>query len=112
MISPNYLAELPGELLAELFGLALVRLARARDAPGIVFLLGLGNAVERGLVGFFVHLRLLGVGALVTALMVPTTAAHLRLCGRGNEHDHCRHREPASHCSPPCFWTGRLYRAR
>jgi hypothetical protein len=60
-----------------LFLLLLDGICRTRHAPGIVFFLGLGNPLERGLVGLLVHLRFLLVGFGVVAAM--PLAAHLRL---------------------------------
>src|SRR6266446_7527816 len=60
-----------------LFLLLLDGICRTRHAPGIVFLLGLGNPLQRGLVGLLVHLRFLLVGLGVVAPM--PLAAHLRL---------------------------------
>jgi hypothetical protein len=62
-------------LLFQLLG----RFARAGSAPGIVLVLGLGDALERGLIGFFVDLglvvRRLGcAGRLPTALRLRRTS--------------------------------------
>src|SRR5205085_8317336 len=74
---------------SRLLGL-LRRTGGPRDAPRVVFFLGLRNALERGLVGLVVHLRLLLFGFVVVAM--PQLALRLRGRRQQRQHTEC-HRE-------------------
>ncbi len=75
------------EYLPDYLALALSGWLGRATPQGSYFSLELGNALERGLVGLLVDLRLLLLGILVAAPMVPAASAHLRLRRTGNEHD-------------------------
>src|ERR1041385_991009 len=72
---------------------------RPRAAPGIVFFLGLGNTLERFVVGLLVDLRLLLLGFLVVAVWPP----HLGVCRRSRQCQRERHYRQGFHVghSPP-----------
>src|SRR5262249_37274928 len=79
----------------------LVRRRGPRPAPGVVFFLGLRNALERLLIGLLVDLRLflIGFGSAV-ARPVPS-AAHLRVRRQCQKHQQCRRHRQGSHRISP-----------
>src|SRR6516165_4647871 len=71
--------QLRRERVAVLFRRFFVGVRRLGHGPGIVFLLGIGNALERFLIGLVVDLGLLLIGFF--ALVARPPLAHLCICG-------------------------------
>src|SRR5260370_37710280 len=82
----------------------LGRVRGTRDAPGVVFFLGLGNALKRGLVGLLVDLRFLLLALLVAAPLplATTPTTHLGVRGHRDQRQYRHYRSEGLHyfCLP------------
>src|ERR1700759_3088816 len=81
-------------------------LVRPRAAPGIVFFLGLGDALECLVIGLLIDLRLLLLGLFVIAVRAP----RLGVGGRGRPSQHHRRCRQRFHWKLPVVSAGNLLR--